>query len=798
MRIVLILLLSSSVLCYSQDCTSNLSGKVLDLHDGKPLAEALLVLAGTNISVETDSKGKFSIKGLCDRSYSIQVAHPSCSTKIFSVKVNGNSTRNFKLEHHLEEFNEITVTGKAFNEKSKTITNARISRAEIERLSSGSLGDALNKISGVSALSTGNAILKPLINGLHSSRVVTINNGVRMQDQEWGAEHAPNIDINVADNITLVKGAGALQFGGDAIGGVIIAESAKAPVKDTIFGKTIISGLSNGQGGTVTTRFTKSTEKGLSFAVQGTLKRFGDFETPDYVLSNTGLFERNASFNIALNKFNYTLEAYYSIFKNEIGILRASHVGGAQDQVTAIGSDRPLIVNPFTYDINSPKQDVTHHLARLKATKLFDGLGKLSFQYDFQINRRLEFDIRRGNDRDRASLDLKLVTHSVALDLDTDLSDHTGLKVGLLGRFQDNTADPNTGVRRLIPDYTRYDLGIYGILDHSLNDNLILELGGRFDYSNLDVFKFYRTSLWESRGYDQLFQDIVVEEFESQILANPKLTFNNVSATAGLNYTMNDDYNLLFNYSLAARAPNASELFSEGLHHSASRIEIGDLRFTPEVGHKVGATLKKQGSKFNFSINPFVNLINDFVLIEPTEVQQTIRGNFQVWEYRQTDARLIGVDFDFSYDFTDHFNFTHQSSLVKGHDRTLDRPLINMPPVETKNEIVYTNKKMKNLRIALQSQYVFRQNEFPNNNFEVFIPELGTSEIVDVSTPPDAYHLMNFNSSVDVNVSKASILTIGLTVNNLLDTSYRNYLNRLRYYADDLGRNFLISLKFNY
>ena len=798
MRIVLILLLTSSMLSYSQDCTFIMSGKVSDLHDGKPLSEALLLVAGTNISAETDSEGKFILKGLCDRSYSIQVAHPSCSTKIFSVKVKGNSTRNFKLEHHLEEFNEITVTGKAFDEKSKTMNNATISRAEIERLSSGNLGDALSKISGVSSLSTGNAILKPLINGLHSSRVVVVNNGVRMQDQEWGAEHAPNIDINVADNITLIKGAGALQYGGDAIGGVIIAESAKAPVKDTIFGKTILSGLSNGQGGTITTRLTKSTKEGLSFAIQGTLKRFGDFETPEYILSNTGLFERNASVQIALNKFNYTLEGYYSLFKNEIGILRASHLGGAQDQVNAIGSDVPLIINPFTYDINAPKQDVTHHLARIKASKLFDGFGKLSLQYDFQINKRLEFDIRRGDDRDKASLDLELLTHSLALDLESNLSDKLSLKSGLLGRFQDNTANPNTGVRRLIPDYKRYDIAAYGILDYEINNEFTLEFGGRFDYVHLDAFKFYRTSLWEARNYDELFQDIVVEELENQILTNPKLNYNNASATIGLSYTLNNSYDLLFNYSLASRAPNPSELFSEGLHHSASRIEIGDLRFKSEVGHKFALTFKKEKSNFNFNISPFVNYINDFNLIEPTEVQQTIRGNFQVWEYRQTDALLVGFDFDASYKFTNNLGFTHQFSMVKGYDRSTDKPLINMPPVETKNELVYKNEKLKNVRLALQSQYVFRQNEFPNNNFEVFIPQLGSSEIVDVSTPPNAYHLLNFNSSFDLNMSQTSILTIGFGINNILDTDYRNYLNRLRYYADDLGRNFLVSLKLNY
>ena len=798
MRIILMILLCSSILSYTQDCTSTLSGSVLDLHDGKPLPEALLLVAGTNITAETDSIGKYFIKGLCNRSYTIQVAHPNCLSRVFSVKIDGNTTRNFRLEHHLEEFNEITIKGKAFKDKSQTLNNEKISREEIERFSSGSIADALNEISGVSSLNTGNTILKPIINGLHSSRVVLVNNGVRMQDQEWGPEHAPNIDINVADNITLIKGAAALQYGGDAIGGVIIAESANAPVKDTLFGKTIVTGLSNGRGGSITTKLTKSSVSGLSYTLQGTLKRFGDFESPDYVLSNTGLFERTASIKVALNKFKYTLEGYYSYFKNEIGILRASHLGGAGDQFDAINRTRPLFVEPFTYDIDAPKQDATHHLAKLKATKSFDKLGKLTLQYDFQLNNRLEFDIRRGDDRDKASVDLELITHSLTLDLDTELSEKIGFKAGILGRFQDNTADPRTGVRRLIPDYKRYDLGAYGIMDYDVNDHLTVELGGRFDYSDLDVFKFYRTSLWESRGYNVQFPDIVVEELDTQVLTNPKLNYSNASATAGVKYDLSDEFQLLFNYSLASRAPNPSELFSDGLHHAASRIEIGDLRFTSEVANKFAMTISRQGPKFNFSISPFINMINDFILIEPTELEQTIRGNFTLWEYRQTDARLLGFDVDASYNFTENLRLEHQFSFVKGRDRTLETPLINMPPVETKNELVYKNEKLKNLHLSLQSHYVFRQNEFPDNNFDVFIPELDMERELDISSTPDAYHLLNFNSSADFKFGETSKLTVGLSINNILNTTYRNYLNRLFRYAHDLGRNFLLTLKIKY
>jgi len=121
-----------------------------------------------------------------------------------------------------------------------------------------------------------------------------------------------------------------------------------------------------------------------------------------------------------------------------------------------------------------------------------------------------------------------------------------------------------------------------------------------------------------------------------------------------------------------------------------------------------------------------------------------------------------------------------------------------MPPVNISNEIVYQNPEFNNIRLSLQSVYNFKQNDYPDTNFEVFTPETQTWQMVDVSSTPDAYHLLNFNSSIDININQNSKLTVGLGITNLLNTSYRNNLNRLRYYADDLGRNFLFNLKINY
>ncbi len=798
MRFIAFIVLLFSTITYSQNCDNTLTGTVKDLHDGSMLFGAILIVAGTEQAVETDLEGNYTFKNLCNETYFIQVSHPYCLTKGFKVTVSGTTVKHFKLEHHLEELNQVTLQGKAYSDKSKTINETRITAKSLEQFSSGSLGDALNSISGVASLNTGNTIVKPIINGLHSSRITIINNGVRMEDQEWGAEHAPNIDANAIGNLTVIKGAGALQYSGDAIGGVIVAEAPKVPVVDSLYGKTLLTSATNGSGFSLTSQLTKSFISGWYAAAQGTLKRFGDYEAPNYILSNTGNNLRSASFHIGYNQFNYGVEAYYSHFKNEIGILRASHLGGAQDLIRALNSNVPLIINDFTYSINYPKQEVTHNLVHVKGFKRWEGFGKLSVQYNYQKNCRLEYDIRRGDDFNKAALDLQLSTHSLLADVTSNLNEKIALKYGLSGKFHNNFANPETGVRRLIPDYDAYDFGLYTVVDYRLNEKWILEAGARFDYTYIDAFKYYKTSFWEMRNYDQLFPDIVVEELSTQVLTHPQLHFYNGATTFGATYSFANQFKLLFNYALASRAPNPAELFSDGLHHSASRFEIGDLRFISEIGHKFTFTLKKESKRFPFAIHPYFHAISNFITLEPTGTQQTIRGFFPVWEYRQTNAYLLGIDFDASIKLSKNLQYTNQFALVKGYDKRKNEPLINMPAANLKNELAYQNTAFYNLKLALESDYYFKQNEYPNTDFEVYIPETETTETATISTPPKAYNLFNFNSSIAFKATKQATIQIGFAIKNITNKTYQNYLNRMRYYADDLGRNFLFTIKMNY
>ncbi|MEN8799723.1 MAG: TonB-dependent receptor [Flavobacteriaceae bacterium] len=796
-KLTALLFVISCSIALGQECNYSLSGKVIDFHDNSRLSGALVYIRAVEKGTRSDDAGNYSFDGLCNGRFELIVSHPACDPVFITVEVNGDTERDLKLEHHVEELDEVQLIGETVKNKMNSAQERHLSSAVIERYSSATLGDALKEIGGVTGLSTGANIVKPTIHGLNGSRVLILNDGVRMQDMEWGEEHAPNIDINSAGSISVIKGAAALQYGGDAIGGVIVLDQTFKTLRDTLFGKTIANGMTNGRGGNISTELTKVFDKGWFIKGQASYKRLGDREAPDYVLSNTGVQETGLSIRFGKKNFAWGWDAWYSYFDTDIAILRASHIGNIDDLIRSINSGQPLVIEPFTYDIGNPRQEVTHQLGKLNIYKRFEGKGKWNLRYDYQNNRRFEYDLRLGEDRNIPAIDLELQTHTINTDFLWDAHPTFELRTGLLGRYQNNFANPDTGVRRLIPDYDKYDLGLFAIGEYQLTDQWLLEAGLRYDLNRIDALKYYRSSRWIERGYDQDFSNFVVEDFGNQLLTNPVFDYHNFSGTAGTQYKLNGSVDFRLNYTLAQRAPNPSELFSDGLHHSAARIELGDLRIGRETSHKLAVSYQRSFDSWSFLLEPYANIITDFILLEPTGTEFTIRGAFPLWTYRQTNARLLGIDMAAFVDWTPDWKTEHKFSIVKGKDTDNNIALINIPAANLTNKIIFTKNEWKNLKTGMESLYVFRQNEYPPN-ITVFSPEQQQDVILEINTPPDAYHLLRFFADVEFTLGGQTRLGAGLSINNLLNTNYRDYLNRLRYFADDLGRNFILQLNLKY
>jgi len=780
----------------AQECNLTLKGKVSDFHDKSLISGASIHIINSSKYTTTNWDGLFEFSNLCSGKYMLEIRHIACETRKITINLTKNMFEEISLEHHLEELNEVVV---ATNTKeTKTAQETVLKAATLEKFSSLSLGDALKEVSGVSAINTGSTIVKPIINGLHSSRIIIMNNGVRQQDQEWGIEHAPNIDINSANQISVIKGAGALAYGGDAIGGVVVMNPKKIVRKDTLFGKTIFGWQTNGRGYNIASNLNKNYSSGWFAQLQGSYKRNGDFNAPDYNLTNTGLDSKGISARFGKQKFESGFEVFYSYVDNEIGILGTAHIGSVFDLRRAINSGQPFLVNDFSYQINVPKQEITHHLLKTNYYKRFQNFGKVQLQYDYQHNRRKEFDIRIGDRRNTPAIDLLLQTHTFATDITIDSNLSRKLNIGILGRFQNNFANPDTGVRRLIPDYDKYDFGFYSTSEWKVNNNLTVDAGIRYDFNRIDAKKFYRKSRWQALGYDIDFSDIIIRETPTQFLTNPVFNYHNISASVGAKFHLNEKSYFIANYALASRPPNPSELFSDGLHHSSARFELGDLRFSKEISNRISASYYYNTTKFNFTTELFYNSIKDYIFLRPVDLVPTNRGPFPIWNYQQTNATLYGIDINATYAFTDNWQWQNKTAYLRGNDVDANQPLIHIPPFNTINKITYTNTSWYNFTASLQSEWVFEQNQFPDFNFDIVDALSGETFKIDISTPPPAFHLLHFYSKATFNVGKKTTLDVALGVNNLLDTSYRNYLNQLRFFADELGRNVTLQVQLNY
>jgi len=740
--------------------------------------------------------GEFEINGLPKGELRVYISYLGYKTCDTLLDITEDVVLNVKLKPSETNLEEITVKQKV-TQVSNSLSEQQISKESIERNSSKTLAEALKEVPGVSLLRTGTSIVKPVINGLHSSRVPIFSNQVRLEDQQWGTEHAPNFDLNAAGKISVVKGASGLQYSGDAVGGMVIIEPISVK-QDTLFGRTIVSGSTNGRGGTISSSIHKGNSAGWRWNALGTFTYFGDRAAPDYLLSNSGNRELNFSGDVSYVKENYELSAFYSLYNATVGILSASHIGNVTDLYNSINNQIPYRIDDFTYSIQHPRQAIQHHLFKLNYLQKLDESSSISTFYSLQFNNRNEFDLRRNNEN-KAALDLQLTTHSLQSDYKKEWTQFS-FKTGISGLFQNNFANPRTGVRPLIPTYVRFDAGLYGIGTYEIKEDLVVDGGIRYDFSTVEATKYYLKSRWTERGYQADFGGIIVDETADQWLTKPQFTFHNISASLGIRKDFQQDWKWLNNISLSNRNPNPSEFFSDGLHHSTGQIELGDLRLKREESIKFSSSLSKKWNVFSMEVNPYFHQITNFMYLRPVGFETTIRGAFPVWEFQQTNARLFGLDFHSQWNI--HSNWQHKFSFayVNGEDLSESQPLIDMPPMTISTSIQYKKEEWNGLLLELQSESVFRQHRYPDFNFETDIIVDGefVPVIVDISTPPKAYQLFHFYSEMKFKSFKKLDTTIALSVQNMLNTDYRDYLNRQRFFVDEMGRNIQLQLKINY
>ncbi|HEY9117627.1 MAG TPA: TonB-dependent receptor, partial [Roseivirga sp.] len=427
------------------NCNFNLSGTIISSESDETIPFATVTLNNSReLTKITSEKGTFGFQNLCSETIILNVRFVGFKsyTDTLTLK-SGENEIVIRLEVEIQELSEVTVEGEGVEEIA-TISRTEINAKALERTTGESLGKSLSSLSGVNMLQSGPTIAKPVIHGLHSNRILILNNGIRQEGQQWGQEHAPEIDPFVANNLRLIKGAAAVKYGSDAIGGVMLVNPAELPRTSGISGKASTVGGTNNKlyAGSMLLEGGFNGIEGLGWRVQGTYKKAGDAKAPNYRLTNTGTYEHNYSIGLGYHKDALGAELFFSSFDAEIAILRSAHIGNLTDLERAIGSNRPLFIQDFSYDINNPYQAVKHKLLKANGHMDVANLGTLSAQYGLQINQRQEFDIRRAGRSTIPALSLDLYSHTVDLDLDMLPMGNWKWDVGSSFMYQNNENDP--------------------------------------------------------------------------------------------------------------------------------------------------------------------------------------------------------------------------------------------------------------------------------------------------------------------------------------------------------------------
>ncbi len=776
---IISVLLSLPLLSFSQKCEATLCGTVTDAKTQQPIAFAEVFIEENSIGVITDEEGKFHFHELCEGTFTVISKHIGCPHVAKEVYIKGNIEVDFSLHHEGLHLEEIVVREKSIAPVSMQ-TERTLSGLELTSLKGETLGDALQNLSGVSLLNTGASIAKPVIRGLHSNRVLILNNGIRQEGQQWGLDHGPEIDPYVADEVKVVMGANSVRYGADALGGVILVEPKTLREEAGIGGEINVAGFSNGRTGAISGQLDGKLDGSLplSARVQGTYKRGGNTRTPDYFLENTGLKENNVSAAIGLQQKRFDTEVFYSLFFTDLGILSDAHIGNLTDLQNAIERGRPLGDSDFSYELNRPLQRVAHHLLKVKSNVQTGELGQLTFLYARQFNRRQEFDAHRSSGNppsgfDNPEIEFEITTHTADVAWEHKPIRRLSGIFGIQWMQQVNTTDRGG----LIPDYDNQTIGAYWIERwRKYPFPLELEAGLRFDRRHMNI---------DRRGTDVI---------------DNQLDFNNLSGTFGAVYHFPKHLDVSLHVGSAWRAPGVNELYSDGVHHGSASYELGRDDLKAERATNVNLTFEyshtgnESGTGITASLAFYQNQIDDFIFLEPQEQPElTIRGAFPAFHYTQTDARLRGFDWQAEWKPLIWLGLGPGISVLRAKNLQTDDWLIFMPADRLRHSISFYPKKKNSSNDAGK----FKSETFVKLTMENVAEQTRVPTGQDYTDPPPAYTLFDLEGGTQMQWNGHPIY-LGLTVQNLFNTTYRSYLNRLRYFAAEQGRNVSVRVKLEF
>lgn len=717
-------------------------GKVIDGVTQEPLAGATIYITDLKAITTTNEAGEFTLKNIPAKGrFLLEVRYIGYKTHSEVIDLSNPSKLSIALQPSIIESAEVVITGSPFssNNKTNSLSVVTVGKAQLAEAAGTNLIDAVSRIPGISQVSTGGAISKPVIRGLGYNRVLTMVDGAREEAQQWGDEHGIQVDQFSAARVEILKGPASLLYGSDALGGVINVIDDLVPAPGIHQGE-FTSNYSTNNGLTASSLMMQGNDNGFVYRGRASYKSAYGFAFKNAVVPNSGLNEFNLNGMIGLNKSWGYSHLTFSRFNTNIGLVEE----GPNEDGDFINEEGEVVKDSGARKrkLALPYQNINHYRAALNSNFIL-GKGQLKTTFAFQRNLRKEFE----ESLDEPGLDINLNSYTYDLKYYFPNSGKWEPAIGVQGMYQKNS---NEGDEFLIPDYTSNNIGAFAYLKRNFSNGAI-NLGARYDYK-------------EVNGKDLNFGG-------EQVFTGFNNQFSNLSGSLGFAFEVAKDLVIKGNAGSGFRAPNIAELGANGRHEGTFRYEIGNSNLKQETSLQFDLGLEYTAHHITFGLNGFANRIFNYIypgnFSNETIDLENEDGDVEtmpVYRFVQTDADLIGGEASVDFHLIKSLHFENSFSYVKGINRADDSPLPFIPAASLNNQLRFEPelKGLEGAYVKVGLTNVFKQSRF--DSFE---------------TQTNGYTLLDAGIGTSVKTAKGKF-NIWITGQNLLNKTYYNHLSRYK------------------
>lgn len=723
---------------------AQITGVVTDAATGKGMPGVTVFLPERTMGTSTDEGGKFRFEQVNSEKVLLQFSMVGYNTETVTYNRESEERLEVKMTPGVYQIDGIVVMGGLFTESKKTpYQTAKVSADQIENRGNVSLMDAVAEEPGVDMISLGPGISKPILRGLSFSRVMTVYNGLRFENQQWGADHGIWASNTGVAGVEIIKGPASILYGSGALGGVvnILEETPEARGESRSYFKSDYHSNSYGFKNELGTRGTS--ENGIFYSFAGAYESHADFKDGDYrTIGNSRFNNRVFKGDVGIQKKFGTMKLSFHEIDQNLGIIEDTEL---EETLATHSTDR---------EMQLPFMEVNDRFLSLQSTFFTGKNSSLIFNANYHRHLRKEIE----DEFDEVDLGLLLETFNYDLKYKFNLFKNVRLTTGVQGFYQENN-NLTEAEEILVPNADIFDAGAYALAAFDLKKLNILT-GGRFDYRTVNA---------------------TTPDADEFPMPGPAGTlsaeseFSGWTASLGATYQLSNKFLLKANTAKGFRAPDLAELYSNGRHPGTQRFERGNPNFNREENYEADLSLEFSSKSFRAAVAGYANYIDNYIYFRPAG--EMVDG-LNLWSFDQNDAFLRGVEGSVEWTPIDRLKLYHNLSYTRAEDRETGNALPLIPPFKTLSRVKY-----------LYSHYEFAvTHRFAANQNRIAPDE----EI----TP--AYNL--FDASVhylfDYGFTKGSL---GISVQNVFNETYFDHSALTREFGVfNPGRNIRVRAAFNF